>query len=132
MRRSAEPLATTDARKFEKAIAEFESGNSYRSVSKKFRNWANKFVEFVADLTANNRKLLLIYDGYRAHLSLEVVEIFANNNIAMYALRAHTSGNTQPIQFCFPLSKTPRTAIVLISTACHAVVSWTSSIFVPS
>ena len=59
-----------------------------------FRNWANKFVLFVAELTANDRKVLLIYDGYRAHLSVEVLEIFANNNIVVYALPAHTSEKT--------------------------------------
>ena len=73
-----------------------------------FRNWANKLVQFVAELTANDRKVLLIYDGNRANLSLEVLEIFANNNIVVYALPAHTSGkHSRCIQFCSRFSKTP-------------------------
>ena len=47
-------------------------------------------------LTAGGRKLLLIYDSYRAHLSIAVLELFKSNNIVVLALPAHTSGKLQP------------------------------------
>lgn len=51
--------------------------------------WAKRFVEEVRGLTAGGRKILLSYDGYRAHLSLPVLELFHVNNIVAYALPAH-------------------------------------------
>jgi len=51
----------------------------------------------VADLTGNDRRVLLIFDGYRSHLSLSVLELFERNNIIVYALPAHTSGKSQPL-----------------------------------
>ena len=62
-----------------------------------FLHWAYSFVSFVGPLVANNRKVLLIYDGYRAHLSLDILELFYHNNIIVYALPAHTSGKLQPL-----------------------------------
>ena len=62
-----------------------------------FVKWAHTFVEFTNDLRCNNRKVLLIYDGYRSHLSLQVLELFHLNDIIVYALPAHTSGKTQPL-----------------------------------
>ena len=41
--------------------------------------------------------MLLIYDGYRGHLSLAVLELFERNNISFYVLRDHTPGKTQPL-----------------------------------
>eukprot|EP00171_Calliarthron_tuberculosum_P001354 IDg1354t1 len=61
-----------------------------------FLNWSKAFVESVRDLTANGRKVLLTYDGYRSHMSLAVLELFQSNGIVIYALPAHTSGKTQP------------------------------------
>ena len=65
--------------------------------SNNFCEWTSSFVDYVSDLTANDRKLLLIYDGYRSHMSLSVLQLFAENNIVIYALPAHTSGKTQPL-----------------------------------
>ena len=65
--------------------------------SDNFLKWADCFVNSVSDLTANGRKLLFIYDGYRSHMSLTVLHLFADNNIVVYALSAHTSGKTQPL-----------------------------------
>jgi len=65
--------------------------------SENFRNWALRFVTFVSDLTEGGRKVLLTYDAYRAHLSLEVLELFSANNIIVYAVPAHTSGKSQPL-----------------------------------
>lgn len=40
---------------------------------------------------------MLIYDGYRAHLWLDVLDLFNRNNLFSYALPAHTSGKLQPL-----------------------------------
>lgn len=65
-----------------------------------FYNWACNFVRDTKDLTANGRKLLLIYDGYRSHMSLQVLQLLHQNGIIVYALPAHTSGKTQPLDVC--------------------------------
>eukprot|EP00171_Calliarthron_tuberculosum_P006015 IDg6015t1 len=62
-----------------------------------FFNWAKVFVESVRDLTAGGCKVLLIYDAYRSHMSLNVLNLFRQNGIVVYALQAHTSGKTQPL-----------------------------------
>ena len=41
-----------------------------------FLNWAAVFVRYIAPLHTNNRKVLLVYDGYRSHLSLQVLKLF--------------------------------------------------------
>ena len=61
-----------------------------------FLAWARIFVEIVKHLTAGGRKLMLIYDSYRAQLSIAVLELFKSNNIVVLALPAHTSGKLQP------------------------------------
>eukprot|EP00171_Calliarthron_tuberculosum_P022368 IDg22368t1 len=58
--------------------------------------WARKFVEHISDLTAAGRKVLLVLDAYPAHMTMRVLEFFEKNNVVIYALPAHTSGNTQP------------------------------------
>eukprot|EP00171_Calliarthron_tuberculosum_P001518 IDg1518t1 len=58
--------------------------------------WATHFVRYMAPLTAGGRKVLLVYDAYRAHMSLRVLELLDANNIVAYALPAHTSAKTQP------------------------------------
>lgn len=63
----------------------------------KFYEWAKALVEDVRPLTAGGRKLLLTYDGYRSHMTLRVLELFRDNGIVVYALPAHTSEKTQPI-----------------------------------
>ena len=65
--------------------------------SNNFCEWTSSFVDYVSDPTTNDRKLLLIYDGYRSHMSLSVLQLFAENNIVVYALPAHTSGKIQPL-----------------------------------
>ena len=63
----------------------------------RFMDWGFSFVDHVEPLTQEGRKVLLIYDGYRAHLSLAILELFERNNIIVYVLPAHTSGKTQPL-----------------------------------
>ena len=65
--------------------------------SSNFLAWAKQFVHSVKDLTAGGRRLLLTYDGYRSHMSLAVLELYAANGIIVYALPSHTSGKTQPM-----------------------------------
>ena len=63
----------------------------------RFLDWGYSFVEHVEPLTRGGRKVLLIYYGYRAHLSLAVLDLFHKNNIIVYVLPSHTSGKTQPL-----------------------------------
>ena len=37
-----------------------------------------------------------MYDGYRSHMSLQVLTTFELGGIFVFALPAHTSGSTQP------------------------------------
>lgn len=62
----------------------------------KFREWAVALIEDTKDLRANDRKLLLIYDGYRSHLSIHVLEKFRDAGMIAHALPAFTIGRTQP------------------------------------
>eukprot|EP00171_Calliarthron_tuberculosum_P008123 IDg8123t1 len=61
-----------------------------------FLEWVWLFVAHVKDLVTDVRKLPSTYDGYRSHMSLEVLQYFEKHNVAVYALPAHTSGKTQP------------------------------------
>ena len=63
----------------------------------RFMDWCFFFVDHVEPLTQEGRKVLLIYDVYRSHLSLIILELFERNNIIFYVLPAHTSGKTQPL-----------------------------------
>lgn len=62
-----------------------------------FLSWAYTFVDYTRDLRSGGRKILLVYDAYRSHISLEVLGVFKNHGIEIYALPAHTSGKTQPL-----------------------------------
>lgn len=61
-----------------------------------FREWAKKFVESTSDLTANERKVLLLLGGYHTYMSLDVLELLCRHGVIAYAIPAHTSGRTQP------------------------------------
>lgn len=62
-----------------------------------FYQWAEMFIQHVHELTVGGRKVLLTYDGYRSHMSIRVLELFSKNNVEVYALPAHSSGKTQPL-----------------------------------
>ena len=62
-----------------------------------FIEWAKQFVEDFKDLTSGNRKFLLLYDAYRSHMSLQALKTFEQGGIVAFALPAHTSGSTQPM-----------------------------------
>ena len=59
--------------------------------------WGKLFAEDCRDLTARGRKVLLILDGYREHMTYPVLHLFDASGIIVYALPAHTSGSTQPL-----------------------------------
>ena len=59
--------------------------------------WCTHFVKHVADLTSNNRKVLLILDGYRCYMSVRTLEMLNVHRVIVYALPAHTSVKTQPL-----------------------------------
>lgn len=62
-----------------------------------FFQWATRFVAHIEDLTNGGRKVLLVLDAYRAHMTMRVLEYLDKNNVVVYALPAHTSGKTQPL-----------------------------------
>ena len=62
-----------------------------------FVRWAEIFVKDVSDRTRHGRKILLLYNGYRSHMSLKVLRILREGNVIAYCLPAHTSGKTQPL-----------------------------------
>ena len=61
-----------------------------------FDEWARRITGDMNDLTANGRKLLLLYDGYRSHTCVQALELFKKNIVA-FALPAHASGVTKPL-----------------------------------
>lgn len=69
-----------------------------------FLSWSKAFVTSINDLTEKDRKVLLTYEAYRSHMTLEVLENFHAYGVVFYALPEHTSGKTQPcdvVLFCF-------------------------------
>ena len=62
-----------------------------------FYKYATYFTQHIQLLTANNCKFLLTYDVYRFHMTLCVLQHLHNNSAVLYALSAHTSGKTQPL-----------------------------------
>lgn len=62
-----------------------------------FLRWARQFVEDIRDLTANNRKVLLIYDAYRSHMHFQALKVLDEGGVIAFALPAHTSGTMQPL-----------------------------------
>lgn len=64
-----------------------------------FLAFTHRFLQHTEHLRRNGRKVLLVYDGYRSHLSLPVLELFAKNNVIVYSLPSHSSGKLQPLDF---------------------------------
>eukprot|EP00171_Calliarthron_tuberculosum_P002640 IDg2640t1 len=65
--------------------------------TKIFVSWCKHFVQRVEYLTREGKKVLLVYDGYRAHMSLECLQILKDGSVEVYVIPAHTSGVTQPL-----------------------------------
>lgn len=62
-----------------------------------FRRWAEQFVSATAHLRDDNKKMLLIMDGYRSNCGLDVLVYLESKEVICYALPYHTSGLTQPL-----------------------------------
>ena len=65
--------------------------------SANFLAWAKHFIQFLQARHTCCTTSLRILDGYRAHISIDVLELFDNSNVIVYALPSHTSGKTQPL-----------------------------------
>ena len=62
-----------------------------------FYEFASKFAARVRHLTKNRRNILSIYDAYRSHMTLRTLQHLVDGNVVVYALTAHTSGKTLPL-----------------------------------
>lgn len=71
-----------------------EVGGMYEGI---FVHSVSKFVVRVKHLTANDRKILLVYSAQRANLSLRCLSILKRVGIEAYSLLSHTSGYTQSL-----------------------------------
>ena len=58
---------------------------------------ALKFIEETEYLRRNNRKILLVYDGYACHITFRVLNMFHQNRIVVVSLPAYTSHALQPL-----------------------------------
>eukprot|EP00171_Calliarthron_tuberculosum_P005826 IDg5826t1 len=68
-----------------------------------FVSWCKQFVECVSYLTANGRKVLLVYDGYRSHMSFRALKTLSERKRRGLRLPSHTSGVTQPLNVSYSL-----------------------------
>lgn len=89
-----------------------------------FKNWVVRFVNYVKERTTAG-KVLLIYGGYRAHLSLDVLEVLLKGNVVVYALPALTSGKTQPLDVVqFAAFKTALNRVVSDTSQTATYKAW--------
>lgn len=65
--------------------------------SNSFYQFSRLFTAYVRELTENGRHVLLPFDACRSNMSLRAFEHFRENNIIIYALPAHSSKKTQPL-----------------------------------
>ena len=62
-----------------------------------FRRWVPFYLQQIQPLLQDDRRVLLIYDGYKSHLDIRALETLKEAGVIAYALPAHTSGSTQPL-----------------------------------
>lgn len=62
-----------------------------------FMKWADVFIDYEKDLTKNDRKVVLIYDAYRVHTSIQMTRRFHHKVIVVYAFPPHSSGKILPL-----------------------------------
>ena len=62
----------------------------------RFMDWEYSFVDHVEPLIQGGRKVLLIYDGYRAHPSLAIFNYLKEQYNCSCSSNSHP-GNTQPL-----------------------------------
>ena len=58
-----------------------------------FADLVRHFVTAMRLKIMNGCKVLLTYDGYRCHITLQALDILSKGGIIAYCLPAHTSGN---------------------------------------
>ena len=85
-----------------------------------FIEWAKLFVVDVKDLTMNNRNVLLVLDGYRSHMTYQALRILQTGGVIVYALPAHTSGYTQPLDVSVfgPFKESLRASVEGLASPC--------------
>ena len=82
-----------------------------------FFNWSKLFVQSVSHILPGGKKLLLIHDPNRAHISIDVLKYFKVCSIILYAIPAHTSSCTRPCDLVlFSVFKSEMSALVTNST----------------
>ena len=62
-----------------------------------FYDWAQGFLSETECLRQNNQQILLVLDGYGAHVQYRSLKMLADNNVEVLALPAHTSHVSQPL-----------------------------------
>ena len=88
--------------------------------SHNFIEWAKLFVGDVKDLTVNNRKVLLVLDGYRSHMTYQALRILQTGGVIVYALPSHTTRYTQPLDVSVfgPFKESLRTSVERFASPC--------------
>ena len=62
-----------------------------------FRSFADMFLEETADLRSHGRHIMLVYDGYSAHIQFDTLYRLQQNRVVVVALPSHTSHRLQPL-----------------------------------
>jgi hypothetical protein len=86
-----------------------------------FRQYLTEhFLKFVPERT--NNKVLLLLDGHRSHIALDIADWAKSNNIVLFILPAHTSHLLQPLDVaCYgPFQR-------MYYAQCHKVIRQTSA-----
>ena len=68
----------------------------------------------------NNRKVLLVLDGYRSHMTYQALRILRTRGVIVYALPAHTSRYTQPLDVSVfgPFKESLRASVGRLASPC--------------
>lgn len=62
-----------------------------------FRKWVKEFVPKARAKVNQEEWIVLFYDGFRAHMASDVIDVLAKRKIAVMALPSHTSDRLQPL-----------------------------------
>lgn len=66
-----------------------------------FFSWAKQFVDETKFLRRENKKILLIMDGYACHITYKTLSLLRDNGIVVFGLPAHKSHVLQPLDVGF-------------------------------
>lgn len=78
-------------------------GNVASVEARNLKLWMCYFLEDIRTLWIGNQKMLIIYNAFKAHVFIAVIEKFTKAGMIMFALPFHTSCKTQPLdvgEFC--------------------------------